>query len=199
MIRPSIELLSHTPYAQDLIEIAGRNSYGSPVADTEEAQANWIAARIKGWEHDVLEHASATFLITCSRACSHQIVRHRIAAYTQQSQRFQEIKPEDLTLIPDWVRPGDIDEWLQDYKAAFHTYRKWRKLGYQRQQARLHLPEGTATRLIATWNMREIRHILTMRTPKKADQEFRSIAQAALRICLDKWPAVFADMEVLLA
>lgn len=193
--RPSVTLLTATPNAQKIIEICGRKSYGSAESDTEQGTYNWIKARIRGWEHDVLEHASATFLFTCSRVCSHQLVRHRIAAYTQESQRFKAEQAEDLTLVPYWVHDEDVAEWLDDYQKSYAIYQKWVGRGYQRQQSRYHLVSGARTHLAATWNFRQIRHIIEMRTPKKADPEFRQLAIDFRNICVENWPAVFDEYK----
>ena len=194
--RPSIEIISHTPDAEKLIEECGRESYGSPPSEDYEGTRKWIQARLRGWELDVLEHASVTFLVVCSRVTSQQITRHRIAAYTQQSQRFRESKIDDVYLIPPQIKDEDIEEWIADYVAAFSLYTKWRNRGYHKQTARYHLPGGTGTRIRCTWNFRMIRHIIEMRAEPKADPEFRFLARNLLNMCVEKWPAVFEDLQL---
>jgi thymidylate synthase (FAD) len=191
-VKPTLELLTATPDAEQQIEVAGRVAYGSEPNPDKTAQ--WIKARLDGWEHDVLEHASATFRITCSRVAAQQLTRHRIAAYTMQSQRFRETPAEDMDLLPPECKPEDAEEWLADYRAAFAVFRKWRARGYHKQAARYHLPLGSATVLVATWNFRQIRHIIYMRLPNKAEPEVRELAAQLLAICIEHWPAVFSDM-----
>lgn len=189
---PTVELVSATPDAEAHIERCGRVAYGS--APNPEKTAQWIKARLDGWEHDVLEHASATFRITCSRVAAQQLTRHRIAAYTMQSQRFRETPLDDMGLLPPECKPEDQAEWAADMVAAFAVYRKWRDRGYHKQAARYHLPLGSATVLVATWNFREIRHIIGMRLPNKAEPEVRYLADLLLTICHGNWPAAFGDL-----
>ena len=193
--RPRVELLTCTPNACYTIEACGRESYGSPISNDEAGNYKWIKARIAGWEHDVLEHASATFVIVCSRVVSHELVRHRIASYTQQSMRFREVQETDLCMIPDFVKDEDVEQWYNHYMCAFEVFRWWRERGYNKDQARYHLPLGSSTRIACTWNFREIRHIIEMRTPKRANAEIRKIAKEIRDICIESWPAVFDEYK----
>lgn len=189
----TVTLIQATPDAERHIELCGREAYGSAQFDNILGTRDWIRKRIEGWEHDVLEHASATFRFTGSRVMSHEMVRHRLAAITQRSQRFTESAVGSY-IIPPEVKEEDYEEWMVDYASAQAIYDKWR-LRYPRQTARYHLPNGAETSVVFTWNFREIRHILEMRWAPKAQPETRDLARQLGIICLNEWPGVFGDFR----
>ncbi len=203
MIKVGVELLAHTIGVglldtlspEHIIEYCGREAYGSEGDNTIDGARRWITKRKRAGEWDVLEHASATFLITCSRVASHEIVRHRLASYTQQSMRFREPKIDEF-LVPDEVTEEDVLEWVDDYNSAYLVFQKWMERGYKRQTARYHLPLGSGTRIACTWNFRTILHILNLRGSKKAQPEVRQIAKMIEEICMERWPGVFTKEEI---
>ena len=193
IVEPSISLISHTFCAEQHIEQCGREAYGSAVSvnlgDTQE----WIQKRIKGGEEDVVEHAVATWHIVCSRVVSHELVRHRLASYTQMSQRFTE-KATSRFIIPEEIT-GEDREAFYSTLADIHQWYEELRTKYPRQIARYILPNATATSLYCTWNFRVMRHIIKMRADSSAQPEFRRLAEQMKTICLDYWPGVFRDLE----
>lgn len=113
----------------------------------------------------VFEHCSVTVELTTSRAISHQLVRHRIAAYSQQSMRYVKFTTKDSIQI---IKPQGYDEWSvamkdvweQSIYDATDSYERMIMLGARAEVARGLLPHDTATKLVATWNLRELLHIL---------------------------------------
>ena len=113
----------------------------------------------------VFEHCSVTVELTTSRAISHQLVRHRIAAYSQQSMRYVKFTTKDSIKI---IEPQGYDDWSEHAKNVHHealclacgTYERLIKDGQPAEVARGVLPHDTATKLVATWNLRELLHIL---------------------------------------
>ena len=194
-VQPHVELLTVTPNPERHIELCGREAYGSAQAPTLESCRDWIRKRIAGGEPDVIEHAVLTIRITCSRVVSHELVRHRLAAYTQRSQRFTEKGINEIVVPVDWP-PDRVDELLADYQEAYEKYLKWRAAGIKRQDARYILPTGNATRVVATWNFRQARHVLTMRMPKAAQPEFRVLARAMWEMLATEWSSCFEDLDV---
>ncbi len=186
-----VQFITATPEAERLIELLGREAYGSAASPTIEGRRQWIRKRLEGGEDDVIEPALAHWLITCSRVVSHETVRHRIASYTQRSLRFREPTLTEVIMPPE-VREEDIAEWVEDYRRAFDVYAKWRKR-YPRQTARYHLPMGSSTRVACSWNLRQTRHILRMRAVKAAQPEMRFVAERVRDECLARWPGVFVD------
>lgn len=194
IVVPKVALVTATPDAERHIEYCGRKAYGSAPSPDLTGARNWIIKRIENWEEDVLEHSVATFEIDCSRVVSHELVRHRIASYTQQSQRFSESSIGDF-VIPQEVDGDDREEWLQDNLHSLAVYTKWRTKGYKRQTARYHLAAGSATNIIVTQNFRSLRHLILMRVAKLAQPEFKLIARQVWDICRSNWPSCFDDLE----
>lgn len=139
-----------------------------------------------------LEHASFTFFITCSRSCSHQFVRHRIASFSQQSQRY--VKLGDVRVIlPEAIRTNEkIMPWLEKHMAGVEkAYARMLELDIPPEDARAILPNMTATQLTMTMNCRELLHFFEERCCFRAQAEIRSIAHSMLAQCREVLPAVF--------
>lgn len=190
-----VSLVTATPDAEKHIELCGREAYGSAESPTIEGTRRWIRKRIEGWEHDVLEHAVATFHVVCSRVVSHELVRHRIASYTQRSMRFSE------SAVTDFILPPEVEEslapmWERHYNEIMERYYNfWRNdAGYNRQTARYFVPHAAATSIKVTMNFRELRHFILMRAGSLAQPEMQVVAQRIWKICLTEWPSVFADL-----
>jgi len=146
---------------------------------------------------ELIEHASATFEISgISRACSHQLVRHRLASYSQESQRYVDMSN------PEWVLPPAIaenpearavwDEFASNVKA---TYRTLRELGVRKEDARFALPNGTATRVVVTMNLRELLHVFRLRISPAAQWEIRDVCVRMLELVCPVAPNVFGDLR----
>jgi len=192
-----VNLLEHTPNPERLIETAARVCYQS---QSKGAPGPFIRKLIKRGHESVLEHASATFLISgISRACSHQLVRHRLASYSQKSQRYVEedcwfhiIEPQSIT--------AQRDAYVLYYQAAeicYNAYQKMRKMGIPKEDARMVLPQCWLTELVMTANFREWRHILKLRLDKAAQWEIREVAGRVLQELKQIAPNVFYDLEVI--
>ena len=182
-----------TPEA--LLEHAGRVCYRS---DSHGNPGAFIAARIRAGHESNIEHASATFEISgISRACSHQLVRHRIASYSQESQRYVDMSDPAL-VIPDAIAddPHARAVWDDFAKKVKSTYEELRELGVLKEDARFVLPNAAATRIIVTMNFRELRHFFTVRLHPAAQWEIRELAQRMLELVRPYAPSVFTDFEV---
>jgi thymidylate synthase (FAD) len=194
----SVELLAITPDAEALIERAGRICYASePKGDP----GAFIRRRLAEGHESIIEHASATVLVECSRACSHQLVRHRLASYSQESQRYVDAANFD------YVTPPSIDEntrgryerrtiWQNAMDDAAVSYERLRELGVPKEDARFVLPNACLTRLVVTMNFRSWRHFIRIRGDKTAQWEIRDVAREVLAILQLEAPSVFGDLEV---
>lgn len=146
--------------------------------------------------HDsVLEHWSATFAIEgISRACSHQLVRHRLASYSQQSQRYVNMGGFE------YVTPESIENWncVNEYEYIMgeiqHIYNHLVKMGVPEEDARYILPNACCTNIVVTMNARELRHLLGMRLCKRAQWEIRELAERMLELLKDECPELFEDI-----
>jgi thymidylate synthase (FAD) len=165
----------HNPEA--LIEHAGRICYRSQAGGTAKSTARFIQKRVAEGHESIIEHASASFEISgISRACSHQIVRHRIASYSQESQRYVDMS------APEWVIPDQIADapeaqavWAESMASIQQAYRRLRRLGIKKEDARFLLPNAAATRLIMTANFRELLHMFRLRISPHAQWEIRQV------------------------
>jgi thymidylate synthase (FAD) len=183
---PIVQLLSITPEAESLIERAGCTCYGSTPGRPTQRIARWIEM---GHE-SVLEHASATFAVTCSRVASHELVRHRLASYSQQSQRYCPAEP-DFYVPAELAQEPLYTELLRD---GAHTYGLLLGQGIPRQLARYLLPGATLTEIVVTMNFRELRHFIRLRASPRAQPEMAELARAMLAILTQKVPSVFGDL-----
>lgn len=144
---------------------------------------NRVARCFKAGHMSVFEHASITFDVLCSRACSHQLVRHRFISPTQLSQRY--VKDQNTFIIPPTVDEDIAEKLLKLYIVAMLGYDKLIEMGVKPEDARYALPEGTATRLTITMNARELFHFLDVRTDSHAQFEIRFIAWKMVDILLE--------------
>jgi thymidylate synthase (FAD) len=193
-----VELLFITPEAEKLIETAGRTSYlslGKQGKDTEKA---FIRMLIKRGHLSVLEHAYATFRISgISRAFTHQLVRHRLCSFTQQSQRyvdesnFNYIEPLSIKNHPE-----AHSAFVDFMKKARKAYQELQKLGIKKEDARFVLPNATESQIVVTANLREWRHIIELRSEPGAQWEIREASIEILKILKKHAPTIFEDLEI---
>ena len=141
----------------------------------------------------VLEHCCFTFSIEgISRACSHQLVRHRVASYSQQSQRY--VNGEKFGYItPDKIKKMDVlDEAYNNFMEEVQTFYKNLILaGIPKEDARYILPNATTTNIVVTMNARELLHFIGLRSSPRAQWEIRELAQEMLRQLQDVAPVIF--------
>jgi len=193
-----IELLYITPDAEKVIETAGRTSYQSFERQSETSYKTFIKMLIRNKHESVLEHASASFKISgISRALTHQLVRHRLCSFTQQSQRY--VNEDNF----NYIEPDDIKNnqnaheiYIELMEQIRKRYSQLRKLGIKKEDARFILPNSTESEIIMTANFRELRHLLTLRGEKAAQWEIRRLAIEILELLKKEVPDIFQDMEI---
>ena len=196
-----VELLSITPNAQLLIEKAARTCYDSGNKTRKRTYKKLIKHCIKKGHESIIEHASATFRIAeVSRALTHQLVRHRLASFSQRSQRyvdeneFQFITPPSIG-IPGFSL-GALDLYLNFMEDCQSTYRELVYLKVPKEDARMVLPNACTSEIVISANLREWRHILTLRTSKHAQWEIREVCLEILSTLKDEVPEIFFDFTV---
>jgi len=186
-------LLNFTRDAEEVIEFAGRVCHRSAPGNT----AKFIAGLIKMGHESVLEHASATFEITgISRACSHQLVRHRLASFSQESQRYVDMSSQVDYVLPPSVSCNRVAyaRMVQALAVCQETYKELRDLGIPKEDARFILPNATPTRLVMTANFRQWRHIISLRCAKQSQWEIQAVCLLILCALCDIAPSVFQDL-----
>lgn len=192
-----IELTYITSGSQSVIGKAARVCYDSEGKSTR-TDEELIRMLIRKDHVSPLEHAYATFHIDgCSRAMTHQLVRHRLASYSQRSQRYV---PEEMF---DFVTPKSIrdhagwdNEFTADMNIIQDMYNKWRNRSIPKEDARFVLPNACTTSIMVSANFREWRYILSLRTSKHAQWEIREVCNEILNVLKDNAPACFDDIKM---
>jgi len=197
-----VKLLRYTADAELLCGTAALTSTksGSPSETLEKMNmvtAKRIIKRVTGYGHvSVIEHASFTFSIEgVSRAMTHQLVRHRIASFTQQSQRYVTYDTLEKYVTPPSITNNAeaqkiFDETLEKIS---ETYQKLLKLGIKKEDARFILPNAAKTNIIVTMNARELRHFFNLRCCTRSQWEIREVAIEMLKQAKKTAPALFEN------
>ena len=193
-----VELLFITPDAEKMIETAGRTSYLSFDKQGKNTEKEFIRMLVRKGHYSVLEHAHATFRISgVSRAFAHQLVRHRLCSFTQQSQRH--VDESNFSYIePDSIRKklrahSLFTKFMEESKRA---YSELQKLGIKNEDARFVLPNAIESQIVVTTNLRECRHIIELRGSPDAKWEIRKVAIEILKILKKHAPTVFEDFKI---
>lgn len=193
-----VELLFITPNAEKLIETAGRTSYLSFKKQGRNTEKEFIRMLIKRGHYSVLEHANATFRISgVSRAFTHQLVRHRLCSFTQQSQRHVD-ESEFECVEPDSIKDNSKAHYLftEFMEKARKTYSELQRLGIENEDARFVLPNAVESQIVITANLREWHHIIELRGSPDAQWEIRKVAIEILKILKNYVPTVFENFEI---
>ena len=196
--KPEVILLAITPAPEKLIEEAGRTCYLSLSKMTDESEKNFIRSAIKRGHHSILEHASASFrILGASRAFTHQLVRHRIASFSQQSQRYVD-EAEFNYIIPDDINADDkaLAVYREHMESTRQAYIKLRELGIKKEDARFLLPNALESQIVFSANFRELRSVFNLRLDKSAQWEIRRVCMQMLKIMQEKAPSVFGDYVI---
>lgn len=197
----SVELISITPNAEDVIERACRTCYLSfhrynPPSSTVEL----IKKVIQKGHHSVLEHALATFRIKGgSRVFTHELVRHRLMSPSQESQRYVEYgktKPFEFVTPPNIRKTKFESRFKELSNQAFEFYQEMVKAEIPKEDARYILPNATTSEIVISANFRELRHIFEVRCMERAHWEIREICLQMLRIMKKQAPIVFWDFQI---
>lgn len=212
VVHPRVELLAHTPDPLSLIYAAFRQCYhAGEVADmwprllageiSREKQAAFVAAILESGHASPVEHVSFTFALSgVSRALTHQLVRHRIASYSQQSQRYVDGSDFDYVIPPEISRHpealarfegvmAEIGSAYRDLKAILE--KAGRAGSKANEDARFVLPQAAASNIVVTMNCRALLNFFEHRCCRRAQWEIRHVADAMLDACRGVLPEVF--------
>lgn len=184
------------------IEQAGRTCYKSEDRITDESAKSFVRKLIERGHESVLEHESITVRFVCDRGVSHEIVRHRLASYSQESTRYCNYSNDRFGNQITFIKPCFLEEgtggyklWKQSMFVAEKEYFELLNWGCTPQEARSVLPNSTKTEIIMTANLREWRHFLKLRTSKAAHPQMRELTVPLLHE-LQAWiPVVFDDIK----
>lgn len=205
IIAPSTEIL--TPLDRDAIlkhiELCGRVCYKSENRITPESAENFVRGIIALKHEAVLEHYSFSVRFIVDRGVSHEIVRHRLASYCQESTRYCNYSGDrfgnEITVIkPYFLTEGTngYKKWAEACETAEREYFTLLEWGCTPQEARAVLPNSLKTELIMTANLREWRHFFKLRTSPAAHPQMYEVTIPLLKEVQEKIPVVFEDLEV---
>ncbi|KXA92148.1 hypothetical protein AKJ65_07985 [candidate division MSBL1 archaeon SCGC-AAA259E19] len=162
---------------------------------SDEKLKNILRKTVERGHTSVVEHASFTFSVEgISRACSHQLVRHRIASYSQQSQRY--VRPdEERYVIPPSVKRDSsaLEKYKSAMKEAWEAYKGLIEEGVSREDSRFVLPNATETNIVVTMNARSLLNFFELRTCMHAQWEIRAVANRMLKEVKEVAPTIFED------
>ena len=184
------------------IEKAGRTCYKSEDRITAESAENFVRRLIECGHESVLEHESITVRFVCDRGVSHEIVRHRIASFSQESTRYCNYSNDRFGSELTFIKPcffkeakGAYCSWYNTMDFAECAYFDMLEDGCTPQEARSVLPNSTKTEVVMTANLREWRHFLKLRTAKAAHPQMRELTVPLLHELQERIPVIFDDIQ----
>lgn len=207
IIEPSAEVL--TPFGPltpeigikmlQFIERMARISHRSEDRQTDDSWRKFIEAVVIGHgDWSVVEHCSVTVLFRTDRGTTHELVRHRLFSYTQESTRFVNYGKRDM----DFVRPFQLQDssdagftWRDSVGQSERAYLDLLRDGIRPQEARGVLPNSLAATVACTGNLRNFRHLFLMRTSKETHPDFRRVIDPLLSTFKQSIPLIFDDIE----
>lgn len=213
LLKPYFDILSDSdsPNILKSIEKAGRTCYKSESKITDSSAMKFVKNIIERGHESVIEHVNLSVRFICDRGVTHEIVRHRLASYSQESTRYCNYIGGVSFIIPPWLEIGpgeytqkdikelslkqDVAEWMHVMLISEAKYISLLKLGWSAQMARSVLPNSLKTEIVMTANLREWRHVLRLRTSKAAHPQMREIMKPLLEEFKEKIPIVFDDIE----
>jgi len=190
-----------------IIELAGRTCYKSEEKMTEESSKSFVKMILKRGHESVIEHSAMSVKFIVDRGVTHELVRHRLCAFSQESTRYCNYKGGTTFVIPPWV---DLEEGKYDWSCTFSSktdniwarnllhlesaYKDLLNYGWTPQQARSVLPNSLKTEIVVTANFREWRHIFKLRCSKAAHPQMREIMIPLLEDVKNRIPVIFDNL-----
>jgi len=213
LVKPSFEIMTDIrtiPKILSIIEDAGRTCYKSEKRGEPHL---FVASLIKRGHESVIEHANISVKIICDRGVTHEIVRHRLASYSQESTRYCNYKGGVTFVIPPWIKfdAGEYNhKFCSSWEVPFNADQTWfasmldhedqyislLKMDWSPQQARSVLPNSLKTEIVMTCNLREWRYIFKLRISSAAHPQMREIMIPLLEKFKEIIPVVFEDIQI---
>lgn len=184
------------------IEAIGRVCYKSEGKITEDSYRKFLSGIIARGHESVIEHEKVTVRLICDRGVTHELVRHRLASYSQESTRYcnytQDRFGGELTFIRPFFWDTDSEKyriWKEAMEAAERSYFRLIELGATPQEARSILPNSLKTEIVVTMDLREWRHFFSLRCAASAHPQIRQVAIPLLEAFREKIPVLFDDIR----
>lgn len=211
VVKPEVEIIDMPDYSDVIrkIEKIGRVCYKSEDRIQNDSAEKFIAGIIKRGHESVIEHASVSVKVICDRGVTHEIVRHRVASYSQESTRYcnyskdkfqSQISVVDIAtgFSYDMENPTDCQKyeiWQEAMENAEKSYFRMLEAGASPQEARAVLPNSLKTELVMTMNLREWRYFFKLRTSNRAHPQMKEVSKLILEVFRQKLPVFFQDIE----
>ena len=211
LTKPSVEIIDMKPYEEMIkkIEKIGRVCYKSESNISDGSAERFISNILKRGHESVIEHEAITVRMLCDRGITHEIVRHRIASYSQESTRYCNYAGDkfgnEITVIDiaggfdyDLNKEEDLkkyEAWMRAMENAEKSYFEMLELGATPQEARSVLPNSLKTEIVMTMNLRAWRNFFRLRCDHHAHPQMREVANIALAVFKEKLPVFFSDFE----
>ena len=203
IINPSVQLEDEIDSQRIMkkIERIGRVCYKSEGNINEESAEKFISNIINRNHVSVIEHESISVRIICDRGVTHEIVRHRIASYSQESTRYCNYSNDKFGKELTFIKPCFFEEgskgyeiWKKSMQNIENEYMELIEAGAKPQEARSILPNSIKTEIVMTMNLREWRHFFLLRCDKAAHPQMREVAYMILDIFKEKLPLLFDNI-----
>lgn len=203
VIEPGFTFITPINYKAVLqrLEQCGRVCYKSEDKITEESAEKFVKMLIERGHESVLEHCTLSVKLTCDRGVSHELVRHRLASYSQESTRYCNYGKDKFGGEITFIKPSTFNKddspyriWARAMQTAETAYFDLLGEGCTPQEARSVLPNSVKTEIIVTANIREWREILRQRTSDAAHPDMRYLMRPLLRKMIDEFPVLFEDI-----
>ena len=204
LIEQSFEIMRIDANPLITIEKAGRTCYKSEDKICEGSAERFTRGLLKSGHESVIEHASATVKFITNRGVTHELVRHRLCAFSQESTRYVNYGGDDMEFIcPVWFDNNyfhNVDDYVPEFefikacRLAEHQYKQLLICGWKPEQAREVLPNALKTEIVVTANFREWRHIFRLRTSNKAHPQIRELMRKCLAEFQRQVPVIFGDI-----
>ena len=205
----NVELISYTELGEKACGVAAKTCVASDMPSMDDDNSKALMHALSSGHDSIAEHMTFTFAIEgISRACSHQLVRHRMASYSQQSQRYVKMDGFDY-VVPESINDIVLDEvWDSDigfesvYAFEVYTnlmndirdvYNLMIENGIPEEDARYILPNACCTNIVVTMNARELRHFFSLRCCERAQWEIKQVAEMMLALVKEVAPTLFED------
>lgn len=211
LVNPKVEIIDMADYSDILrkIEKIGRVCYKSEDRIQNDSAEKFIAGIITRGHESVIEHESVSVKVICDRGVTHEIVRHRVASYSQESTRYCNYSKEkfhsQISVIDistgfsyDMGNPVDYQKyeiWREAMENAEKSYFRMIEAGASPQEARSVLPNSLKTELVMTMNLREWRHFFKLRLANGAHPQMKEVSKLILEVFRQKLPVFFDDIE----
>lgn len=201
IVEPNASLIASTPDAERVIEEAGRVCYRSEHKISRGSAEKFLDMIMQRGHLSVIEHASATIEFTCDRGVTHEMVRHRVASFSQESTRYcnysrDKFENQIRVIVPPGLDAVTYDLWHSTVETVEAHYMELIDRGIKPQIARSILPNCLASTIVVTANFREWLHILKLRTSSAAHPQIRAVMEIAWDLLFDLSNVIFTQENI---